>query len=55
MFLTRESAEHYVNQRCGGWDNQNVNIWVESWWRNYEMKNLLKAIMDGKLVWKEER
>lgn len=55
MFLTRESAESYVNQRCGGLDNPNVNIWVESWYRNYEMKNLLKAIMDGKLVWNEEK
>ncbi len=54
MFLTRESAEEYVKQRCGEVDNPNVNIWVESWWRNYEMKNLLKAIMDGKLVWNEE-
>lgn len=54
MFLTRESAEEYVERRCGGLDNPNVNIWVESWWRNYEMKNLLKAIMDGKLVWNEE-
>lgn len=54
MFLTRESAEDYVNQRCGGLDNTDVNIWVESWYRNYEMKNLLKAIMDGKLIWNEE-
>ena len=54
MFLTRESAEEYVERRCSGLDNPDVNIWVESWWRNYEMKNLLKAIMDGKLVWNEE-
>ena len=54
MFLTRESAEEYVEARYGGMDNPNVNIWVESWYRNYEMKSLLKAIMDGNLVWNEE-
>lgn len=54
MFLTREAAEEYVNLRCGGMDNPNVNIWTESWYRNYEMMDLLNSIMDGKLVWKEE-
>lgn len=51
MFFTREKAEEFCNEFK--YRHGKLRVYVKSGWESEEYKNLIKAILDGNLVWKE--
>ena len=51
MFFTREKAEEFCNEFK--YRHGKLRVYVKSGWESEEYKSLIKAVLDGDLVWKE--
>jgi uncharacterized short protein YbdD (DUF466 family) len=51
-FLTREAAEEFRD--TFGYRHGEMRVYVKSGWESDQYKGLIRALLDGNLVWKEE-